>query len=79
MVETTEVQQLIEQGLPGAQVSVTGDGSHFDAEVISAEFEGLNTLKRQQKVFGAMGDAITSGRVHALNIKAMTPQEKAGV
>ena len=66
---------LIQNGIPGAQATCTGDGSHFDATVISDAFEGKNTLARQRLVFGALGDAITSGRLHNLNLRTLTRAE----
>jgi acid stress-induced BolA-like protein IbaG/YrbA len=79
-MEPIEVQRLIEQGLSGAKVTVTGDGSHFIATVVSERFEGQTPVKRQQLVYGTLGDRITNGAIHALTIKAYTPAEgeKAG-
>ncbi|APZ44055.1 BolA family protein [Acidihalobacter ferrooxydans] len=69
------VQQIIEQGLPGSHVEVQGDGSKFEAHVVSTEFAGMNTLKRHQKVYALIGEHIASGAIHALTIKAYTPDE----
>jgi BolA family transcriptional regulator, general stress-responsive regulator len=49
--------------------------SHFSVEVESATFEGLNRVARQRAVNAALGDLLTSGRVHALAIKATVPSE----
>lgn len=69
------VVKLIQQGIPDAQVSVEGDGYKYETTVISATFEGLNTLKRHQAVYAAVDSAITSGDLHALTIHAKTPSE----
>ena len=37
-METENVKALIEAGIPGAKVEVTGDGRHFEATVTSALF-----------------------------------------
>ena len=74
-MEPSEVKKLIEAGLPGCEAIVTGDGSHFDAIVVSSAFEGLSMVKEQQMVYGTLGDRITRGAIHALSIKAYTPQE----
>ena len=76
-METTEVQRLIEDGLPGAEVKVTGDGSHFEAVVISDAFEGQSPVAQQKMVYATLGDHITSGALHALTIKAYTPEKWA--
>lgn len=70
-----EVKQLIEQGMPGAVVRVTGDGGKFEATVVSTVFEGLSMIKEHQLVYGTVQAQIASGVVHALSIKAYTPSE----
>lgn len=74
-MEASEIKRLIEAGIPGCEAIVTGDGSHFDAIVISAAFDGLSMVKEQQLVYATLGDRITNGTIHALSIKAYTPQE----
>ena len=49
-METEKVEALIRAGIPDAQVTVTGDGRHFEALVVSAEFEGLALIKRHRLV-----------------------------
>ncbi len=71
-----QIQQLIEQGMPDAQVSVSGAEGKFTAEVISAKFEGLMTIKRHKLVYACVNDEIASGALHALTIIAKTPAEK---
>ena len=55
--------------------SVTGDGSKFEAEVISDEFEGLPPLKRHKLVYAVLDEHIKSGAIHALSIRAFTNTE----
>lgn len=74
-ISNEEVTKLIEAGIPDATVSVSGDGYKYETTVISASFEGLNTLKRHQAVYAAVNSAITSGELHALTITAKTPEE----
>lgn len=69
------IKQLIEQGLPGSEVRVNGDGSHFDATVICDDFEGKTLVNKQRMVYGTLGDRITSGEIHALSIKTYTHAE----
>jgi len=74
-MEPEAIQQLIEEGIPDCEARVQGDGSHFEAVVISPLFAGLTPVKKQQKVYAILGDRITSGEIHALTIKAYTPDE----
>lgn len=70
-----DVKKLIETGLPDCEVTVTGDGSHFDATVVGKVFEGVSPVKKQQMVYATVTDKITSGELHALTIKTYTPEE----
>jgi len=72
-----DVKALIEAGMPGSTVNVTGDGSKFEATVISADFEGKTMVQEQKLVYATVNQEITSGALHALTIKAYTPEEWA--
>lgn len=74
-ISNDEVAKLIEEGIPGAKVTVDGDGYKYETTVISESFEGVGTLKRHQAVYAAVNSAITSGELHALTIIAKTPDE----
>lgn len=74
-ISNEDVITLIEDGIPGANVTVSGDGYKYETTVISDTFEGLSTLKRHQAVYAAVNSAITSGELHALTISAKTPTE----
>jgi len=74
-MEPEAVQILIEQGIPGAQVQVTGDGRHFEAVVVSESFAGKTLLQKHRMVMATVNDRISSDELHALSIKAFTPQE----
>lgn len=72
-METETVADLIRQGLPGAEVEVSGDGRHFEATVVSAAFEGLPPLKRERLVMDTVRPQIASGELHALSVRTRTP------
>jgi len=74
-MEPAAVQALIEQGLPGARVQVTGDGRHFEAVVVSEAFAGKSLLQKHRMVMATVNDRIASDELHALSIKAFTPEE----
>lgn len=78
-MQEAEIEQLIRQGLPQADVRVsTVDGTHFDALVVSAEFAGKRPLQRHQMVYAALGERM--GReIHALSLHALTPEESRGM
>ncbi len=72
-MEIEAVAQLIRSGLPDAQVQVTGDGSHFEALVVSAAFFGKSLLERQRLVMATVRSQLESGELHALSIRAQAP------
>jgi acid stress-induced BolA-like protein IbaG/YrbA len=76
-METTAVAQLIRNGLPEAQVQVTGDGSHFEALVVSPAFLGKTLLERQRLVMATVRAQLESGELHALSIKAQVPDQSS--
>ena len=66
---------LVEQSIDGAKADITGDGSKFEARVISDSFEGLPTIKRHKAVYAVLDEHIKSGAIHALTIRAFTTEE----
>ena len=72
-----QVQQYIAAGLPCAHLSVEGDGQHFFATIVSAEFEGKNRVARHQRVYQALGDRMRA-EIHALSMKTLTPDQWQG-
>jgi len=77
-LETEAIAALIRAGMPDATVQVTGDGSHFEAVVVSPAFAGLTPIKKQRLVMDTVREQLASGELHALSIKALTPAEGVG-
>ena len=73
-MQSSEIQKLIETGLPGCTVEVDGDGTHFAAMVVSEAFDGKNMVQRHQLVYSTLGQRM-GGDIHALSIQAHTPAE----
>lgn len=76
MLTPDQVSQWLQTGLPGAEVQVTGDGQHFNAVIVSAEFEGLSRIQRHQRVYRALGDKMQR-EIHALSMRTLSPAEAA--
>ena len=72
----TEVRDYIAAGLSCEHLEVEGDGRHFFATIVSAEFEGLPRVRRHQRVYSALGDRMRE-QIHALSMKTLTPAEYA--
>jgi len=75
MMTPEQIQTMLEKNLAGctAQV-VSADNTHFEATVVSDDFTGKRPLQRHKMVYDALGDKI-GGDIHALSIKALTPEE----
>lgn len=58
-------------GHAGAKGS--GQESHFELYIVAEAFDGLNLIKRHKLVYMMLSDIMP--KIHALNIKAKTPQE----
>ncbi|MEJ6021875.1 BolA family protein [Ramlibacter sp. PS4R-6] len=72
-----ELHAIISAGLACDHLEVTGDGRHWEAVVVSPEFEGRRLIQRHQRVYATLGERMRTDEVHALSIKALTPAEWA--
>lgn len=61
-------------GHPGARAG----GGHYRVLVVSSDFAGRGRLQRHRLVYDAIGDALRADTIHALSIRALTPEEYAG-
>lgn len=74
-MKASEIKEIIEAGLPDADVEVKGDdGQHFDAVVVSPSFSGKSLIEQHKMVKATLGDRFTSGELHALGLKTAAPQ-----
>ncbi len=74
-MEPQIIKQLIEAGLPGADIIVEGDdGTHFQARIISELFADKTMVQQHQMVYKTLGDNMGTD-IHALSIQTYTPEE----
>ena len=74
MVTAESIQTHIETAMPCELVQVEGDGHHFNATIVSAEFQGKNMVQQHQLVYRALGDRMKE-EIHALSMKTLTPEQ----
>lgn len=77
MVSPAQVEAMIKAELPDAQVQVqdlTGGGDHYQAIVVSSQFEGKTLVQQHQLVYGALRQAMATEAIHALALKTYTPK-----
>ena len=76
-MNAAEVQTLIQNGLPGAQVRVeSDDDTHFEAVIVAPQFEGKRMIQRHQLVYATLGQ-LMGREIHALSIQAHSPSEQS--
>jgi stress-induced morphogen len=71
----TEIEKLIKEGFPDAQVSIedlAGDGDHYAATVVSEAFRGKTRVQQHQMVYDALKGQM-GGALHALALKTSAP------
>lgn len=73
-----DIKGRLERAFAGAEVDVAGEGNRYEVRVVAEAFAGLGRVQRQQAVYAAIGDLISSGAIHAITIKALPPAEPAG-
>lgn len=71
-----DIKRYIAAGLDCEVLQVEGDGRHFQALIVSSQFEGLRAVQRHQLVYKALGERMRE-EVHALSMRTLTPAEHA--
>lgn len=64
-----EIKTRIKQAIPDCEVQASGGGGHFSIAVTSAQFEGLNTLKKKRMVYAAITELMSGddAPIHAVD------------
>jgi stress-induced morphogen len=71
-----DIERLIKQALPDAQVTVedlAGDGDHYVARVVSAAFKGKTRVQQHKMVYDALQGRM-GGELHALALQTSAPK-----
>jgi acid stress-induced BolA-like protein IbaG/YrbA len=72
-----QIKAMIAEGMACEHLELEGDGRHWYATVVSAEFEGKRAIARHQKVYATLGNKMKTDEIHALSMKTFTPAEWA--
>ena len=75
MMHPEQIKTLILAGLACEHLELDGDGHHFEAVIVSAEFAGKNRVQRQQRVYQTLKAKLATGELHAISFKTLTPEE----
>lgn len=76
-MNASDIESLIKARFPDASVTITdlaGDGDHYAAAVVSAEFAGKSRVQQHQMVYEALKGSMDS-RLHALALQTSAPKD----
>jgi len=76
-MQANEIEALIREAFPKAEILVSGnDGVHMAAQVVAEEFRGLNRVKQHQMVYAALKGKMdgSAGELHALALTTKVPE-----
>ena len=75
-MDANTLKTMILSAFPGAQVHIedlAGDGDHYSAHVISADFVGKTRIQQHQMVYQALQGKMGT-ELHALALKTSVPE-----
>ena len=73
----TRIDISDESGMHAGHAGAAGGGGHFSVTIVSDQFSGKSMIERHRAVYLAVNDMMPS-EIHALSIKALTPDEING-
>ena len=76
-MELNEIESLIREGIPGAQVTIEdlrGDGNHYSALVVSSTFSGKSRIEQHRMVYDALQGRMGE-ELHALVLQTDVPAD----
>ena len=76
MITAHDIETLLRESFPNAQIAVQGDdGAHFAAEVVDESFRGKNRVQQQRAVYAALKGKMdgANGELHALALTTKAP------
>lgn len=74
-MQAEEVRERLASALPDCEIEVQNDGNRFLVVAVGDRFSDLSRVKRQQLIYAELNDLLAEGTIHALTIRAMTPEE----
>lgn len=74
VLEPARIEIEDDSHLHAGHAGAAGGGGHYRLTVVSAQFSGKSTLERHRMVYSALHELMRE-EVHALNIRALAPDE----
>ena len=69
------LEGFLTEAFPDAEITLTdlaGDNDHWQAEIVSPQFQGKTRVAQHQMVYAALGDKM-GGELHALALETRAP------
>lgn len=76
-MQADDIKKRVSESINTTHIDVQLEGNHAHLVVVSEEFEGLNPVKKQQRVYACLSDVIASGAIHAVHMQTYTPTQWA--
>jgi stress-induced morphogen len=76
-MDQSEIERLLRARFPAAEIEIkdlAGDGNHYEAHVVAADFKGKSRIQQHQMVYDALGGRM-GGVLHALALKTAVPKD----
>lgn len=72
------LESFLSEAFPNAEITLTdlaGDNNHWQAEIVSPQFEGVSRVKQHQLVYAALKGKVGNDgdELHALALKTRAP------
>lgn len=74
-MQSSDIEQLIHDAVDLDELHVKFDGSQAKIIAVGELFTTLSRVKKQQAIYSPLAQAINDGSIHAVTIKAFTPEE----
>ncbi|MFY8273719.1 BolA family protein [Pseudoalteromonas sp. SSDWG2] len=74
-MQSSQVEALLKEELELEEVIVKVEGTHYQVIAVGDCFDGVTPVKKQQLVYKPLMDQISDGTIHAVTIRAFTPQQ----
>ncbi len=74
-MDAQEIEAKLREAIELEDIKVKTDGSHVEVTAVSNAFSELSRVKQQQLIYAPLNDAIADGSIHAVTIKAYTPEQ----
>ncbi|MCH8501259.1 MAG: BolA family transcriptional regulator [Aliidiomarina sp.] len=74
-MDPKDIEVRLKDAIDLTEVHVTGENSHYQVIAVGEVFADLSRVKQQQLIYAPLQDKIADGSIHALTIKAYTPEK----